>query len=273
MSQFADLHIHSLFSDGSDTPEEIVEKASQQGLAALSLTDHDTVAGLPAAEAAGRRYSLEVIPGIEFSTESANRDIHILGYFLNIQYPELLEQLAKFQDVRRERIVKMVDKLRQLGIGSISADEIFEGAPNATVGRPHLASQLVKKGLVKDIPTAFEKYLGEDRPAYVPKYKQTPFEAIDLIRRAGGVSVLAHPMVTNRDELIPQMVERGLGGIEVYYPNCLPKVSEFYQKLALKHGLAMTGGSDYHGDKKDYLYIGKVCVPYEWVEELKKRIG
>jgi 3',5'-nucleoside bisphosphate phosphatase len=273
VSQFADLHIHSCFSDGSDAPEEIVAKAQNQGLVAIALTDHDTVAGVLPAIEAGRRCGLEVIPGIEFSTEVANRDIHILGYFLDIRYPELHEQLARFQKVRRERIVKMVEQLNRLGVDNISADEILEKNPEAAIGRPHLAAQLLKKGWVKDIPMAFEKYLAEDAPAYVPKYKQTPFEAIALIRRAGGVAVLAHPMITNRDELIPQMIEAGLAGIEVYYPNCPPHVSEFYQKLAHKHGLALSGGSDYHGESKNYIYVGKVCVPYEWVEELKKCVG
>jgi hypothetical protein len=265
------LHIHSHFSDGSETPEAIVARAKQNGLAAIALTDHDTVAGVLPAQEVCAEYEIEVIPGIEFSTEVEGKDIHILGYCFDIRHPELLERVSLFQRVRRERIEQMIAKLKQLGVDNITVDEVCALTQSGAVGRPHLAALLQKKGWVKDFNEAFEKYLSEDAVAYVAKYQQTPTEAIELIRRAGGVAVLAHPMITNKDELIPQLVAAGLGGIEVCYPNCSSSIMEYYQKLAAKHGLAMTGGSDSHGELRSYNYVGKVRIPYEWVEELRMR--
>jgi len=165
----------------------------------------------------------------------------------------------------------MVEKLLEMGVNNITAADACALTKSGSVGRPHLAILLKQRGWVKDNEEAFAKYLAEDAPAYVAKFKQTPVEAIDLIRRAGGVAVYAHPMVTGRDEIIPKLVEAGLGGIEVCYPNCSPTVEEFYKRLAQKYNLAMTGGSDAHGESRNYIYVGKARIPYEWVEDLRKR--
>jgi len=271
VSRFADLHIHSYFSDGSYSPQDILVHAQNNGLAAVALTDHDTVEGVPPLQALSAEYGIEVIPGIEFSTEFAGRDIHILGYFLDINNAELQERIIKFQQARKERVEKMVEKLLEMGVNNITAADACALTKSGSVGRPHLAILLKQRGWVKDNEEAFAKYLAEDAPAYVAKFKQTPVEAIDLIRRAGGVAVYAHPMVTGRDEIIPKLVEAGLGGIEVCYPNCSPTVEEFYKRLAQKYNLAMTGGSDAHGESRNYIYVGKARIPYEWVEDLRKR--
>lgn len=273
MSSWADLHLHSYFSDGSNSPEEIILKAKQKELAAIALTDHDSIDGVGLAIDAGQAAGIEVIPALEFSAELESRDIHILGYFIDTRHPQLLERLSCFQTVRQERIAKMIQNLKKEGIENISYEEVRSLTRSGAVGRMHLALLMHKKGWTKSIPDAFERYIGEECQAYEPKYKQTPMEAIELIRRVGGIAVLAHPMVTQRDEIIPQLVEAGLGGIEACYPNCPETVTEFYKKLAKKHDLALTGGSDSHGQVRNYNYVGKVKIPYEWVEDLRQRIG
>ncbi len=270
MTKFADLHIHTYFSDSSASPLEVVQEASDQGLTCIAITDHDTMEGVtPAIQAA--RGTLEVIAGIEISTEMQNKDIHILGYFINIEDKDLNARLIECQNVRMDRMKKMIEKLDELGIKNISWQEVCAQGPVKSLGRPHLANLLIQKGWVKSHDEAFAKYLGEGCPAYVSKLKISPFEAIQLIRQAGGVAVLAHPMFNKRDELIPSFVEAGLEGIEVYYPNSTASVFRYYERIARKHNLVVTGGSDSHGKIKTSTYIGKVKIPYHLVEELRER--
>ena len=271
--RFADLHIHTHFSDGKQSPQEVVQEALHNGVATIAITDHDTVDGIAPALAEGQLCGIEVIPGIEFSTELEGRDIHILGYFIDCQNAELMAQLKAFQQVRLERIQQMIENLRSEGINNIGMDDFIALPYTMALGRPHLAALLVEKGWVKNNDEAFAKFLGDDCPAYVSKFKQTPTAVIDLIRRSGGAAVLAHPMITNKDELIPQLIKTELTGIEVYYPNTAAHVIEFYEKLAKKYDLVVTGGSDSHGREKSYLYVGKIKLPYENVEALRKRAG
>ncbi|MEW5895107.1 MAG: PHP domain-containing protein [Candidatus Omnitrophota bacterium] len=266
----ADLHIHSSFSDGSDSPEQVVEIAIGKELGCIALSDHDTVDGLEPAWAAGREKGIEVLSGVELSTYLNGADIHILGYCFDIYHPRLTERLQFFCQVRLERVKKIVAKLNQMGI-PIKEEEVLSLAPFGAVGRLHVARALLKAGYVQQIEEAFDRFIAEGRSAYFPKSEQTPFEAINLIHAAGGVAVMAHPMVTMRDELISSFVKEGLDGLEVCYPNTPPRLTEFYARLADKHGLIKTGGSDAHGRFRDYSPIGIVRVDYSVVEQLKQK--
>lgn len=269
MSTFADLHIHTFYSDSTSSPEEVVNEAISAGLSCIAITDHDTIDGIGPTVKLAKEKGLEVLAGIELSTEINGKDLHLLAYCFDPKDPELLKVIAQAQDGRIERIKKMIAKLKDLGVDNIDFEEVRVLAQSKSLGRPHLATVLKSKGWVTDLSQAFHKYLGEDAPAYVPKFKLSPFDAIKLVRDAGGVAVLAHPMVTNRDELLPVLVEAGLQGIEVYYPNYPPVAIEYYEKLARKYNLLMTGGSDAHGKAKTNTYIGRAKIPYELVEKLK----
>ena len=271
MTKFADLHVHTNYSDSTASAEEVVNEALDKGLSCIAITDHDTVDGINPSIELAKDHDLEIVPGIELSTESHNKDIHILGYFFDYENSKLVDQLSLFQDARMDRIKRMIKKLTDQGVDNIKNEEVTSLVMSDAVGRPHLATLLIEKGWAKNIKQVFDKYLGENCPAYVPKYKQTPFEAIKLIKESGGVAVLAHPMVTNRDELIPSLVEAGLAGIEVYYPNCASNAIKYYEGIAKKHGLIMTGGSDAHGNVKKNTFLGKTIVSYQVVEELKAR--
>ncbi len=270
---FADLHIHTYYSDSTSSPQEIVNEAVKNGLSCISITDHDIIEGIIPTQEVARGRSLEVIPGIELSSEFESKDIHILGYFINIQKGPLVEKIESFLEGRVRRMKQMIINLQDVGIKDITFEEASALTKSRALGRAHLAMLLTQKGHVKSFKDAFEKYLAQGRPGYAPKFKQTPFEAIDLIHQSGGLAVMAHPMITQKDELISRMVKYGLDGLEVYYPNCTPVVTGFYEKLAKKHGLLMTGGSDAHGVAKVYTYVGKVAIPYGFVEKMKQKLS
>jgi 3',5'-nucleoside bisphosphate phosphatase len=242
----ADLHIHSNFSDGLLSPEEIVRKAKDAGLTVISITDHDTVDGISSAIAEGEKIGVKVIPGIEFSTDIPEGEIHILGYFFDYKAKWLKELLQKIRDDRQNRIHKIVDKLKENGI-NINAQEILDLAKGGSAGRPHVARMLIQKGIVKNIPEAFNRYLVNGAPAYVPHFRLTPVEAVQSIVKAGGIPVFAHPAVSNTDGMIPELMAEGLAGIEVFYGKNSDSQVKHYKALAEKYGLLMTGGSDFHG--------------------------
>ncbi len=268
----ADLHIHTYFSDSTSSPQEVVDEALKANLSCISITDHDIVEGIaPSIEAAAGR--LEIVPGIELSSEYENCDIHILGYFIDYQKGPLLEKIDAFLDARMERMKQMIMNLKSMGVNNIEFEEVCAMTQSKAVGRAHLAVLLQQKGWVNNTRTAFEKYLGSGCPGYASKYNQTPFEAIELIRQSGGVAVMAHPMLTQKDELIPRFAAAGLKGLEVYYPNCMPTVTQFYERIAQKNGLIATGGSDAHGKAKSYTYIGKQTIPLTTVELLRQAKG
>lgn len=268
--RYADLHIHTCYSDSTDSPEDVVRQAHELGLAAVGITDHDTVDGVaPAIQAAGA-LNVEVIAGVELSSDYHEKDIHILGYLFDLKDSPLVCKLKEMQQVRVERMKKMLEKLRELGVKEVTFEEVSELTASDSVGRLHLAKILVAKKIVPSIEAAFERYLAEGAAAYFPKYKQTPFEAVRLIRDSGGLAVLAHPMLTQRDELIPALVQAGLDGVEAYYPNCSSEVRNFYLGIAAKHKLLATGGSDAHGRGKTSTYIGKTNIPYVHVERMKE---
>lgn len=269
--RIADLHIHTHFSDGTMSPEEVVAASRAAGLSAISIADHDTIGAFAPACKAAEATGLEVIAGVELSSEDHGKDIHILGYFFDVKDSPLVRMMGEMRQRRLERMRKMVAKLQQMGIKDIGFEEVCGQLKSDAVGRLHLAKLLVAKRHVNSFEAAFEKYLGEGAPAYFPKFKQSPVDAIRLIKDSGGLAVMAHPMLTQRDELIPQFVKAGLDGIEAYYPNCSMEIANFYVRLAEKNGILVTGGSDAHGKGKSNTWIGKAYLPYEHLERMKAR--
>lgn len=265
----ADLHIHTTFSDGTNSPEEIVELAKKAGLKTIAITDHDVVEGIDRAKIKGKELGVEVIPGIEFTTEAFDTEIHILGYFIDHHSPELIEAITKIQKGREKRIFKICEKLKDLGI-DLEPEKVFEMAGHRAAGRPHVARVLVKEGFVKNFREAFGKYIDFHGPAYVSHYKLSPEDAVKLVLSAKGVPVYAHPRVSNCDQIIPDLMAAGLAGIEVYYSGHNQTQTQHYLNLVKKNGLLATGGSDYHGVKSGReVGLGVVTIPDELVEKLK----
>ncbi|MBS4023434.1 MAG: PHP domain-containing protein [Dethiobacter sp.] len=246
MAVAADLHIHTTASDGLLTPQEVVASAARLGLHAISVTDHDTVDGLKEAVQAAEKTSLEVIPGIELSTEHRDKEIHILGYYIDINNYELSLLLAALQKSRAGRAEKMVEKLESLG-KNIEMKSVSRIAGRAAPGRPHIARALLERGYVKNMKQAFDELIGHQGPAYVERFKLTPQEAINIIKKAGGVAVWAHPGLTGDNSLLKEFLCSGLQGLEVYHPEHSWHAVSRYRSLAREWGLLVTGGSDYHG--------------------------
>jgi hypothetical protein len=265
-----DLHLHSIASDGRLTPEAIVAKAAELGLKVISLTDHDSIAGIvPALKAAEAFPGLTFIPGVEISTDLADGEAHILGYFIDYTDPSLEKALEKFRDSRFGRGQRMVEKLAALGI-DIDWARVQEIAGDGAIGRPHIAQAMLEKGYVSTFGEAFDKYIGRDGPAYVEREKMMPEEAVALIARSKGLPVLAHPFtVPDLEAMVKQLKPAGLVGIEAYYKDNAPENTAATLELAAKYGLLATGGTDYHGigDSKDVM-IGGVEVPLEAAEQL-----
>jgi 3',5'-nucleoside bisphosphate phosphatase len=266
--KFADLHLHTRFSDGTFTPEELVWHAQKHGLACIALTDHDTVEGCDRAAAAGAKAGVEFIPGTELTAELGDTEVHIIGYFLDTQNQLLLEKIAKFQAVRQNRIHEMVAALNLIGI-PLRAESVFALANCKSPGRPHVARAMVKEKLIGNLDEAFERYLKKGRPAWVPKTKMSALEAVELIHQADGLAVMAHPGLNHNDGIIPELVEAGLDGIECFHTKHSTTMVERYLEFAEKHHLLVTGGSDCHGFSKKTPLIGTVRLPYEHVERLR----
>ncbi|MFQ5835242.1 MAG: PHP domain-containing protein [bacterium] len=264
-----DLHIHTVFSDGTYTPEEAVLQAKKLGLTAISITDHDSVAGLDRALAAGKRLGIEVVPGVEMSTDVGEDEIHILGYFLNWKKEDFLRQLEGFQAARANRNQKLLKRLDDLGM-RVDYREVRKLAPHGVISRLHIARLMVEKGYVRSIGDAFEQWLNPGKPAYVQKMKVSPLNIIELLLKAEAVPVLAHPFLSRRDDLIPGLIRAGLKGIEVYHGAHNPQIVTHYQRIAQKHHLLITGGSDCHGEAKDKVLMGKIRVPEILLMDLKK---
>jgi len=269
---FADLHLHTHFSDGTFSPEEVAALGKKFGLAALALTDHDTVEGCARMAAACEAAGIEFIPGTELTAEQAGNELHILGYFLDTQNTKLLIEIAKFQTVRQDRIREMVARLNALNV-PLAADAVFALANCSSPGRPHVARALVNAGLCSSLDEAFERFLKMNRPAWVPKMKMLALDGIELIHQAGGLAVMAHPGLNRTDEVIPELVAAGLDGIECFHTKHSNGTAQHYLKLADKHRLLVTGGSDCHGLSKGRPLIGTVKLPYAYVEKLKQRVG
>lgn len=269
-----DLHIHSNASDGKHSPGEIVRKAASLGLKVISLSDHDTVDGIPEALATAAAFpGLKVIPGVEISTDVPQGEIHVLGYFINYANPDLLATLTRMRNSRVERARKMVAKLAGLGI-NIEWDRVQDIAAGSTLGRPHIAQAMQEKGYINSFKEAFDRYIGHGGPAYVERDKMSPAEAVQLIVRNGGLPVFAHPLTfSGYESMTLELIPLGLIGIEVYYKSSTPEEIQKIKILADKYGLIPTGGSDYHGIEASEVDIGGVEVPLESAEKLMAIAG
>ena len=265
--KFADLHLHTLYSDGTYSPEELIRQAKKAGLAAIAVTDHDTVEAIPLVIEAAQG-EIEIIPGIELTAKYETLEIHILGYFLDYKNEELKQALAGLKENRVERAYKILEKLKELGL-DLDPEAVFGIAKGGIVSRLHIARAMCNQGLVGSIPEAFQRYIGDRSPAYVLGFKYSPQEAIALIKDNGGIPILAHPYLLKSDDLILQLIKAGIMGLEVYYPEHTQGMMNFYAELVAKNNLLATGGSDCHGDAKSNIKIGSIKIPYELVEKLK----
>jgi predicted metal-dependent phosphoesterase TrpH len=265
-----DLHLHTTASDGTWSPTELVRAAAGKGVAVIAVTDHDTMDGVPEATAAGLLHGVEVLSGVEITTEVGPREFHLLGYFVRPEDEALQEQLALLKSARFERGREMVRRLNQLGV-AVSFDEVLREAQGGALGRPHVARALFGRGLVSRPQEAFDRWLGRGRPAYVERYKLSPTEAIELLQRSRAIPVLAHPGLSGQDAQIETLVQAGLRGLEVYHPEHSPAMVAHYRALAERLGLLQTGGSDSHGPRGTRpLDVGEVVVPEELADRLKQ---
>jgi 3',5'-nucleoside bisphosphate phosphatase len=272
-----DLHVHSTASDGTMTPTEVVREAAGHGLQAIALTDHDTIAGLQEAIEAGMAAGLEVIPGCELSVDAPRGELHILGLWVDPWSEVLTGALEDLRAKRHTRNEEIVRKLRSLGI-PIAYDEVLEAAGGDSVGRPHIASVLVAKGVVGSMGSAFRSYLAAGRPGYVPKEKLTVGQALHLLRSDGATTVLAHPFSPGMDEselrpLLEELKGMGLDGVEAYYSHHSERQTGFCLRLAIGLDLVVSGGSDFHGSVKPQVMLGRgtgsLSIPVRILDELK----
>lgn len=271
-----DLHTHSNCSDGSMTPTELVAHAAERGLKAIALSDHDTVAGIDDALAAGERYGVEVVPAIEFSVQS-DTETHILGFYIDHKSPILCEALDNINVVRQQRTVNTCNKLRDLGF-DVTMEEALEIAPAGIIGRAHFARLLVEKGYIGSVREGFDKYLANGRPAYDGTQYLTAEMAVKLIDAIGGVSFVAHPHLIRLDdkslrEFLNYLKGCGLCGIEGYYNEYTPEMQSYFHSLASELGLQISGGTDYHAKMKPHIEIGigqgNMSIPYSVLENIK----
>lgn len=262
-----DLHVHTSVSDGRYRPSTVVRMAAEAGLSAIAITDHDSVAGIKSALKSGREAGLDVIPGVEISTLIDGSECHILGYFIDRKSPRLLRTFGVLKESRADRAGKMVEALSRFGL-SISLDQVSEQSEGDVIGRPHIAQVLVNQGHADSIEDAFNRYLVRGSPGYVERYKIPPSEAIEVIREAGGVPVVAHPL--NNTALVPALAAQGLMGLEVFYRGySAGEISELIS-LARRYDLVTTGGTDFHGrPEPEGTPLGSVYVPPDTLDKLR----
>lgn len=275
--KYIDLHVHSNESDGTYTPSELVDYAIEKGLAAFALTDHDTTKGLAEAIRASRGKPVEVIPGIEFSTEYEGRDIHIVGLDFDYEDQEFQSQLKRFRDSRDLRNEKMIRKLNEAGI-KLTWEDMEKRFGEAVWTRAHFARYMLDEGYIRDMSEAFERYIGDGCPCYVPREKVTPHQAVSLVRRAGGIPVLAHPLQYHLQpeklkELVCELKKSGLLGLEAVYSTHRGYEEDEMRRLARISGLCISGGSDFHGSNKPAIDLGcgrgNLKIPYEILKQLR----
>lgn len=278
-TRIIDMHVHSSASDGTFSPSALLAEAKKAGLSAMALTDHDTMDGMEEALAAAKKLGIELVPGVEISTEYNGREIHVLGYYVSPEYPKLKAMLEEFRDFRATRNVRMVERLREEGF-SITMEALAEMFPDSVLTRAHMAGYLCETGQIADKRTAFAKYLGENCCCYIDRPKISPVEAVTLIREAGGLAVLAHPVLCHLPEeelrqMILVMKEAGMCGIEAVYSENSEADEVHMRKLAEEFGLIISGGSDFHGKNKPDIQLGtgkgNLHIPYAFLQDLKDK--
>lgn len=273
-----DLHVHSNASDGTLTPTELIALAKESGVAAIALTDHDSIDGISEALSAGDALGVEVIPGVELSCNYNDEEIHVVGLYIDYRDPEFVEHLRNFQDLRDNRNIKMAERLCQEGF-NITADALHEMFPDAVITRAHVAKYLVATGQVKELSIVFDRYIGNGCRCFVDRPKVHPADAVAMIHRIGGIAILAHPCLCKMDRkdvcaMIDTLSAAGLDGIEAIYSCNKGSDEKDFTQIAARHGLLVSGGSDFHGANKPYIRLGtgkgNMHIPYAVLENIKK---
>jgi predicted metal-dependent phosphoesterase TrpH len=269
--KYADLHTHTTFSDGLLSPEELIQVAYRRKYKYIGITDHDTLSGIKPARKEASKYGIEVIPGCELTAYYYNNEMHILAYFVEPGNPYLEEYLEKFRKARIERAKEIIHKLNKVGI-AINFDDIIKKYKSDSIGRPHIAREIVSNGYETDIQEAFKKYLLPGKPGYVPKFMISPHDIIDIILKSGGVPVFAHPYYYfNVENIVSKLSKYGLKGLEVYHSYHSPDLVRKFKKMAKKYNLIETGGSDAHSNfNGKYLPFGKVALNHNIVTNLRR---
>jgi len=267
-----DLHMHTFYSDGAFSPENVIKRAAEKKLSIVSITDHDSVNGIQESIECGLSHNIEVIPGIELSATCGNREVHILGYFIDHNNKELREYLEFFRGQRVKRAREMVSRLNELKI-PVSIDVVLENSEGRSIGRPHVAEAVLETGRVKNYLEVFHKYIGFGCPAYVEKYRLDVKDAVEMIARAGGLSFIAHPNDALRDTILFDIIKAGIDGIETTHPSLNTSKSEYYRGIAQEYYLLESGGSDFHGGKRDDEgNIGRYGVSLNYIDAMRKRL-
>lgn len=264
-----DLHTHTNLSDGAYSPCELIELAYKNGIQALSITDHDSINAYEEVIECANDFKIELIPGVEISTDLDDKEIHLLGLFINLESDELKKYLNFFREERFHRAKRIINKLKNLDI-LISIDDVLEFSNNSAIGRPHIAYAMIEKGYVKNYQEAFEKYLGDFAPAFERKIHVSVQSALKLISEAGGLSFVAHPGYM-KENILLKLIEYGIDGIEVIHPSHNESQIQFYKGIVNQYCLLETGGSDFHGGKKmDFENLGKYYISGNQLLAIKK---
>lgn len=270
----ADLHTHTNYSDGVHSPEELILKIKDAGINALAITDHDNVDAIEEALELGRQHGIDIIPGCEISSEHNGKETHILAYFLDHKNEELLDYLLNFRRERMKRAEKIVQRLNELNI-PIQLSEVLKYVKgNASIGRPHIAIALVEGGYLDNYYEVFNRYIGDDKPAYVKKPNISSKDAIKLINKCGGLSFIAHPGKSLRDSnTLFELIENGVDGIEVIHPSHTDYDIEYFRSIASQYFLLESGGSDFHGGRiNDSSILGRFFVSEQKIAAMKNRL-
>lgn len=273
-TKFADLHIHTRYSDGTYKVAEVFRIAKKFKFSAVSITDHDSSDSYPEAKELSRNFGIEIIPGVELSCDYGGLDIHILGYFFDPKDQKLKNYLKDFKDARADRAKKMTELLQGDGI-NVSYEDVLRISPDGTIARPHIAQLLIEKGYAYSIQDAFVKYIGSDSKYYVDKYKIGPEEAVDLVHKSGGLAFVAHPFyLKDSPEILDMLIENKIDGIETIHSSYDEEMRKYLEGMAASNRLLRSGGSDCHGRRKTgKRLMGEYFIPYSYIEAMKEKLG
>jgi len=269
---YADLHVHTTYSDSTFTPAQVVDRAAWLGLNVVAITDHDTIDGVEEARREAAGHGIEIVAGVEISTYHGSEEFHIIGLYVDTSNSEFVERINLMNRARLERIHEMIDRLKEMGV-ELAADDVMELSQGSSPGRLHVAQALLNRGYIHALPEAFARYLGDRCGGFVPKRYMTVQESIEAVRSAGGVSILAHPGLTNRDDYIPRFREMGLDGLEAFYPSYSEYDQSRYLSIANREGMLASGGSDCHGQRRNDIMLGRVLVPEPFVKKIIQAVA